>query len=141
MDELYDWAKEEEQRASRVFGPYDVSRLPMAPPPRLIVTQQPNSHGPDCWCSRCGGGPTYRQPTPVQGAPLLDKVVALVVAFAAIILGGMVLLPLLMPLMVIALLFVVAGVAALAILLGIVRAVTDRPVRETAAKVRAGRWR
>lgn len=134
MNEPYDWAEEQDwdKPTNRLSADLPAVRFSMPPVPRQ---RQPIDlgHGPGCRCPVCDDRPpviVQQAPPAPAGAPLLDKVIALVVAFSALCLGSYLLIPLLTMLMVVVVVGVVAVVTALAILLGIVRAVTGyRPER------------
>lgn len=132
MNEPYDWAEEQDWHpASKPVADLPAVRFQMPPVPRRPEPID-LGHGPGCRCPICDDRPPViiAQPAPPAGAPLLDKVIALVVAFSALVLGSYLLIPLLTLLMVVVVVGVVAVVSALAILLGIVRAVTGyRPER------------
>lgn len=141
MIEPYDWTKDQEdwQTGSASLTPTPVSAVPAI---RLQMPPQERPeryyHGPGCRCPVCDDRPVYQNASAAPstaGAPLLDKVIALVVAFAALVLGSYLLLPLLMAFMTFIIILAVVCVSALAILLGIVRAVTGHIPRRQRDKV------
>lgn len=128
MDELYDWAKEEDRfRNPQVREAPLVPRITLPPVYRYDAPPANVYHGASCQCHECFPVQHQRAPLvnhPNAGAPLLDKVVALVVAFAAMVVGGLVLTPVLVPLLGMLALMMLIVVVGLTVVMGIIWAIT-----------------
>lgn len=134
MDELYDWTTDEED----FRGSSPVTRqAPLVPrinlPPVYRYDSPPANayHGHSCQCHECY--PHQRAAVvnhPNAGAPILDKAIAFVVAMSGMVVAGLVMAPILIPLVGLAILMMVVLVVALALAMGVVWAVTGyRPQR------------
>lgn len=146
MPELYDWQADARQAADWLNASPPAAPLVPVRPSAVERVNAVNGHGGGCECPQCPGwyvarardahaGVSAHVPPPVAPRPLLDQVVPVMCLMAMVTVCGLVLVPVVIPVLAVGLTAIIVSLVVLAVtVVGVLAVLGRSSVRREAAQ-------